>query len=87
MSYIKLELSSMSELLVGDVFRTVEKIGNLSQTSEYEVVGKVVIESVPHPSFPELILHTAIFKAKNRRNGKGRTCKYKDCAFQVWRKV
>lgn len=53
----------------------------------YEVVGKVVIESKPHPSFPELILQTAVFKAKNRRNGKGKTCKYKEGTILVWRKV
>ncbi len=86
MSYIKTELSSYSQLMVGDVFRMLECCGNLSQTVEYEVVGKVVIESKPHDAFPELILQTAVFKAKNRRNGKGKTCKYKEGAIQVWRK-
>lgn len=87
MSYIKTELNSYADMQVGDVFRMIESVGNFSQTIEYEVVGKVVIESKPHDAFPELILQTAVFKAKNRRNGKGKTCKYKEGGISVWRKV
>lgn len=86
MSYIKTELKSYADMQVGDVFRMLECWGNLRQTVEYEVVGKVVIESKPHDAFLELILQTAVFKAKNRRNGKGKTCKYKEGTIQVWRK-
>ncbi len=86
MTYARLELSSLTELQIGDVFRISEGAGLHFNLVEYEVVGKPTLTETPHPKFPELILRDVKFKAKNRRNGKGKTCNYRDSAFNVWRK-
>lgn len=87
MAFIKSEVMA-KDLQKGDIFRTIESVGNLRQTMEYEVVGAITATSMPHPSFPELILHDVSFKVKNRHNGKGKTKKYRaDCVLTVWRQA
>jgi hypothetical protein len=85
MAFTKLEIQ-VKDLQKNDIFRVISSVGNFSETVEYEVVGAITVESNPHPSFPDLILHTAILKVKNRRTGKVKTTKYKaDAVFTAWR--
>ena len=85
MTYTKIEIKS-SELQVGDVFRVIKSVGNLSDVFEYEVTKPVTVQHKPHPKFPDLILVDVTIKVKNRRNGQSKTLNYTDTNQTVWRK-
>lgn len=86
MKYNKIKISSLSQLQVGDVFEVQHCTGNHRAVIAYEVCSAPIVTETPHRHFPEMMLKDVVFKGRDRRNGKGKTFRWADGEYTIWRK-